>query len=153
MKVYSCILGLILQILRLHKTSFYHLSTFFPDIAGFTILGLAITWGWFFSSSPGIISKPEAIYDFIIVGGGTSGCVLASRLSETEYYKVLLIEAGPEEPWHSSIPLSSPLLQKSRFDWGYKTLPQKKSSFALHNQVGFMIQLQIGLKLIFLLYP
>ena len=40
---------------------------------------------------------PEREFDYLIVGGGSSGCVLANRLSENQNIRVCLIEAGPSD--------------------------------------------------------
>ncbi|XP_050356438.1 glucose dehydrogenase [FAD, quinone]-like [Nymphalis io] len=64
-------------------------------------------------------------YDFIIVGAGSAGCVLANRLSEVKKWKVLLIEAGPEEPDVTMVPAFPPVLGRSSIDWNYRTQPEK----------------------------
>ncbi|XP_068203990.1 neither inactivation nor afterpotential protein G-like [Palaemon carinicauda] len=99
------------------------------------ILGAtAVFWQTYMGTSPGIVYKPDHVYDFIVVGGGTAGSVVAARLSEVEHFKVLLIEAGPEEPWLSYIPLAAPLLQRSRFDWAYLTAPQQRTMMAMNGR-------------------
>jgi choline dehydrogenase-like flavoprotein len=58
-------------------------------------------------------------YDFIVVGGGAAGSVLAARLSEDENIQVLLLEAGAREPLDAmSVPAAWPLLIGSSADWG-----------------------------------
>jgi len=66
------------------------------------------------------------VFDYIIVGAGSAGCVLANRLSEDEDKSVLLIEAGGRNksifiqmPTALSIPMSM-----KNFNWGYKTQPE-----------------------------
>ena len=44
-------------------------------------------------------------YDYVIVGAGSAGCVLANRLSESGRHRVLLIEAGPKGHFWTRIPL------------------------------------------------
>ncbi|XP_046386914.1 glucose dehydrogenase [FAD, quinone]-like [Ischnura elegans] len=64
-------------------------------------------------------------YDFIVVGAGSAGCVVANRLSEVPHWNVLLLEAGPEEPLVVEVPALSPLLLGSSIDWKYRTEPEK----------------------------
>ncbi|XP_030033986.1 glucose dehydrogenase [FAD, quinone] [Manduca sexta] len=56
-------------------------------------------------------------FDFIIVGGGTAGCVLANRLTEVTDWNVLLIEAGDNPPIISDKPAFYPLIDSSKVDW------------------------------------
>jgi choline dehydrogenase len=64
--------------------------------------------------------------DFVIVGAGSAGCVLANTLSDDPDRHVVLIEAGgPDDDPMLLDPTSWPLLMGSRFDWAYETEPQQ----------------------------
>ncbi|KAJ8708400.1 hypothetical protein PYW07_010525 [Mythimna separata] len=73
-------------------------------------------------------------YDFIVVGAGSAGCVIANRLSEVKKWKVLLIEAGPEEPDITSVPAFAPVLGRSNIDWNYRTQPEEMTCRAQRGQ-------------------
>ncbi len=65
-------------------------------------------------------------FDFIIVGAGSAGCVLADRLTASGRHRVLLLEAGPGNlhPW-LHIPLGfGRLFSDRRYNWCYETIPQ-----------------------------
>lgn len=71
-------------------------------------------------------TKLDDSYDFIIVGAGSAGCVLANRLTEIMNWKVLLIEAGGSENLLMDVPQIVHLLQQLDVNWGYKTAPSNK---------------------------
>ncbi|CAH2237985.1 jg7839 [Pararge aegeria aegeria] len=75
-------------------------------------------------------SKRHSEYDFIVVGAGAAGCVIANRLTENPKWKVLLLEAGPEEPDVTLVPGLSTALLGSNIDWQYSTEPNGKSCLA-----------------------
>jgi choline dehydrogenase len=71
-------------------------------------------------------------YDFIVVGAGSAGCVLANRLSENGNYSVKLLEAGPKDsyPWiHIPIGYGKTMFHKV-YNWGFYTEPEP----AMHNR-------------------
>ncbi|XP_023241593.1 glucose dehydrogenase [FAD, quinone]-like [Centruroides sculpturatus] len=73
----------------------------------------------------------ENEYDYIIVGGGSAGAILANRLSAHSENKVLLLEAGCNENSITDVPINSALLQQSSMDWKYVTEPQKFACLGL----------------------
>jgi choline dehydrogenase len=65
------------------------------------------------------------MYDYIIVGAGSAGCVLANRLSEDPSVKVLLLEAGgPDSKREIRMPAAFSKLFKGPCDWAYYTEPE-----------------------------
>ncbi|MFN8514900.1 MAG: choline dehydrogenase [Thermomicrobiales bacterium] len=68
-------------------------------------------------------------YDYIVIGAGSAGCVVAARLSERSDLTILLLEAGgPDEEQNIHVPAAFPYLFKSPLDWNYETEPQQHAN-------------------------
>jgi len=66
------------------------------------------------------------MFDYIIIGAGSAGCVLANRLTENPQTKVLLLEAGKKDnDFLISVPAAFYKLFQSKVDWNFFTEPQK----------------------------
>jgi choline dehydrogenase len=72
------------------------------------------------------VPKEHEHYDYVIVGAGSAGCVLAARLTETPGVRVLLLEAGgPDNSWQIHMPSAvGSLLSSDRFNWNYLSDPE-----------------------------
>ncbi|KAK7604631.1 hypothetical protein V9T40_005817 [Parthenolecanium corni] len=79
------------------------------------------------------ILKRNETFDFIIVGAGSAGAVLANRLSEVSKWKILLIEAGPDPPIEADIPSLTVTMFQSKYDWQYMTEKSNLSCRSMPN--------------------
>ncbi|XP_065223544.1 glucose dehydrogenase [FAD, quinone]-like [Planococcus citri] len=78
-----------------------------------------------------VLNGANKKYDFIIIGAGSAGSVIANRLSEK--WTVLLIEAGEDPPINSDIPGLAPTLFNSPQDWKYLTEPSDNTCLGYVN--------------------
>jgi choline dehydrogenase-like flavoprotein len=64
-------------------------------------------------------------FDYVIVGAGSAGCVVAARLSEDPSVSVLLLEAGPSDDVPGmDVPILAPRLLNGPYDWAFRTEPE-----------------------------
>ncbi|XP_017476671.1 PREDICTED: glucose dehydrogenase [FAD, quinone]-like [Rhagoletis zephyria] len=76
-------------------------------------------------------------YDFIVIGAGSAGSVVASRLCENAKWKVLVLEAGDDPPQESEIPGLHIYLERTRYSWDYYSEPQPHICQALKRRLCY----------------
>src|SRR5205085_8197224 len=83
---------------------------------------------WASPSHEVCLMKFDRTFDYVIVGAGSAGCVLTSRLSEDPNVKVCVLEAGPKDHWWNwQIHMPAALMYNlchDRYNWYYETEPQ-----------------------------
>ncbi|XP_061182214.1 L-sorbose 1-dehydrogenase-like [Saccostrea echinata] len=86
-----------------------------------------------------IAAQLNNTYDFVIVGAGSAGCVLANRLTENGKLSVLLLEAGANDlgNYIFDIPGYTDKAVRTHADWGYHTEPQKHAYKAYTKEVSY----------------
>lgn len=73
-------------------------------------------------------------YDFVIIGAGSGGSVLANRLSEIANWKILLLEAGKEEIFVNQIPILASAWHSTDYNWAFKIEPSNNYCLAAENK-------------------
>jgi len=72
-------------------------------------------------------------YDFIVIGAGPGGSVVANRLTEQPNWSVLVLEAGQDESVYTDVPGSVDLLLSTDYNWGYTAEPVKNGCLGFEN--------------------
>ncbi|XP_067676235.1 alcohol dehydrogenase [acceptor]-like [Haliotis asinina] len=114
-------------------------STSLLLVVNVAILAILVSVFVLRENDKGVLSPDlRTSYDYIIVGAGSAGSVLASRLSENGHVTVLLIEAGGDDRNQETldVPVLVGLNQKGIFDWAYLTEPQQHAHSGLTEKRG-----------------
>ncbi|XP_018018056.1 glucose dehydrogenase [FAD, quinone] [Hyalella azteca] len=108
---------------------------FYPEFWFVPALIVASIWRTYLMKdpTPRLVNErnPRSEYDFVIIGGGSAGAVMASRLSEIPDASVLLLEAGIDETDITDVPVMAGFLQLTDMDWKYKTEPQNSACLGM----------------------
>ncbi|KAJ8730349.1 hypothetical protein PYW07_017387 [Mythimna separata] len=97
----------------------------------FTVFTYLVYYSDFMSTKYFQEIQPE--YDYIIVGSGTAGSIIAHRLATETNYTFIVVEAGSRSHAFLEAPVLGPFFHGSILDWQYETVPQEHACFAMKN--------------------
>jgi len=75
-------------------------------------------------------------FDYVIIGAGSAGCIIANRLSACGKYSVCVVEAGPKD-WHPMLYIPAGFIKtlvNPRFNWMYSSEPRQSARWIKFNQ-------------------
>jgi choline dehydrogenase len=101
------------------------------------LIGIGLRFLFNYEHIPNLVSIDSVkhnYFDYIIIGSGTAGSVMAYKLSKNSNYTVLLIEAGGIFNGLSIVPIMSTLMQGTDMDWHFKSTRQLYSSRGLRSE-------------------
>ncbi|PZC86971.1 hypothetical protein B5X24_HaOG201207 [Helicoverpa armigera] len=87
---------------------------------------------------PDYTPENQEEFDFIVIGAGSAGAVIANRLTEVPQWNVLLIESGGNENFFSDIPIFASFLSLTPMNWGYISMPEPRACRDLRGKVCFL---------------
>ncbi|XP_041978456.1 glucose dehydrogenase [FAD, quinone]-like [Aricia agestis] len=123
---------IVLKLLNMSPVHCFEFLVFSFCIQSFSIFTYLYYYADFAAKS--LTQELKYEYDYIIVGSGTAGSLIAHRLAVETNYSFIVLEAGGGSHNFHDVPAFAPLLHVSVYDWGYETVSQAHACYAMERK-------------------